>query len=86
MRPLIALIGKQVHESSWSLGLLAMALFGWGWLFVYVTSINEAEIVRLLASDEGGRRIEMLKIMGVGEVPSSASIMMTSGAIRSSSC
>ncbi len=55
-----------------------LALFGWGWLFVFVTSINEAEIIRLLASDEGGRRIEMMKIMGVGEVPSSASIMMTS--------
>ena len=69
MRPFIAPIGKQVHESICSLGLLAVALFGWGWLFVYVTSINEAEIRRLLASDEGGGRIEMLKIMASGRYP-----------------
>jgi len=73
----MALIGKQVHESSWSLGLLAAALFGWGWLWVYVTSLNEAEILRLLASDEGGGRMEMMRNLGVGEVPSSASIIMT---------
>jgi ABC-2 type transport system permease protein len=77
MRALMALIGKQVHESSWSLGLLAAALFGWGWLWVYVTSLNEAEILRLLASDEGGGRMEMMRNLGVGEVPSSASIIMT---------
>jgi len=77
MRPFMALIGKQVHESSWSLGLLAAALFGWGWLWVYVTSLNEAEILRLLASDEGGGRMEMMRNLGVGEVPSSASIIMT---------
>ena len=77
MRPFMALIGKQVHESGWSLGLLAAALFGWGWLWVFVTSMNEAEILRLLASDEGGGRMEMLRNLGVGDVPSSASIMMT---------
>jgi ABC-2 type transport system permease protein len=44
---------------------------------VYVTSLNEAEILRLLASDEGGGRMEMMRNMGLGDVPSSASIMMT---------
>jgi ABC-2 type transport system permease protein len=77
MRPFLALIGKQVHESSWSLGLLGLAFFGWGWLWVFVTSLNEAEILRLLASDEGGGRLEMMKNLGIGDVPSSVSIMMT---------
>jgi ABC-2 type transport system permease protein len=77
MRAFLALIGKHVHESTWSLVLLSAALFGWGWLWVYVTSLNEAEILRLLASDEGGGRMEMMRNMGLGDVPSSASIMMT---------
>ena len=67
MRPFWALIGKQVHESRWSLVLSAAALFGWGWLLVYVTSLNEAEILRLLESDEGGGRMEMMRNLGVGD-------------------
>ena len=48
MRPFWALIRKEVHESRWTLVLSTLALFGLGWLFVYVTSLNEAEIVRQL--------------------------------------
>jgi ABC-2 type transport system permease protein len=76
MRPCLALLRKQVVESRWTLLLSAAALFGLGWLFVYVTSLNEAEIVRMLESDDGGGgRIEFMRIMGVQHT--SVSIMMT---------
>jgi ABC-2 type transport system permease protein len=76
MRPFMALIGKHVHETRWNLVLSAAALFGLGWLFVYITSLNEAEIIRMLGTDEGGGRIQWMRNLGVGEAPSSASIMM----------
>ena len=64
-------------ESRWTLGLSAAALFGLGWLFVYVTSLNEAEILRLLESDsEGGGRIQWMRNLGVAERPTSVAIMM----------
>ena len=56
--------------------LSAAALFGLGWLFVYVTSLNETEILRLLDSGEGGNRIQWMRNMGIGAAPSSVSIMM----------
>ena len=77
MRPFWALIRKQIVESRWTLGLSAAALFGLGWLFVYVTSLNESEILRLLESDsEGGGRIQWMRNLGVAERPSSVAIMM----------
>src|SRR5262245_36092868 len=80
MRPFWALIRQQIHESRWTLGLSAAALFGLGWLFVYVTSLNEAEIVRQLGSDSGdlGGRIQWLRNLGIMEEPSSASLIMAS--------
>src|SRR5262249_51913190 len=48
------------------------------WLFVYVTSLNEAEILRLLESDEGGMRIQFLRDLVGPERPTSAAIMMAS--------
>ena len=64
-------------ESRWTLGLSTAALFGLGWLFVYVTSLNEAEILRLLESDsEGGGRIQWMRNLGVAERPTSVAIMM----------
>ena len=45
MRPFLALLRKQIHEARWTLGLSAAVLFGLGWLFVWVTSLNETEIV-----------------------------------------
>ncbi len=44
-------------------------LFGLGWLFVYVTSLNEAEIREMLESGEGGGRIQWLRSLGVAEQP-----------------
>jgi ABC-2 type transport system permease protein len=76
MRPFWALIRKQLHESRWTLIVSASALFGLGWLSVYVTSLNEARIVRMLASGEGDDRIEWLRRMGVAAEPTSAEIMM----------
>jgi ABC-2 type transport system permease protein len=76
MRPFWALIRKHVVESRWNVGLSALALFALGWLFVYVTSLNEAEIVRLLESNEGGGRIQWLRNLGVSERPTSLAIMM----------
>jgi ABC-2 type transport system permease protein len=79
MRPFWALVRKQFVESRWSLTLSAAALFGLGWLFVYVTALNEAEILTQLGSDEGGGgRIQWLRNMGIGETPSSAALIMAS--------
>jgi ABC-2 type transport system permease protein len=77
MRPFWALLKKQIVESRWTVGLSAAALFGLGWLFVYVTSLNEAEIHSLLESDsEGGGRIQWMRNLGVAERPTSVAIMM----------
>jgi ABC-2 type transport system permease protein len=76
MRPFLSLVRKHLHESRWTLGVSAAALFGLGWLSVYMTSLNEAEILRLLNSDEGGGRIQWMRNLGVMEEPSSVSIMM----------
>jgi len=80
MRPFWALIRKEIHESRWTLGLSAFALFGLGWLFVYVTSLNEAEIVQRLGSDSGdfGGRMQMLRSLGIVDDPSSVSLIMAS--------
>jgi ABC-2 type transport system permease protein len=76
MRPFWALIRKQIVESRWTLLLSAAALFGLGWLFVYVTARTEAEIIRNLESGTGGGgRLEFMRAMGVQTT--SASIMMT---------
>jgi ABC-2 type transport system permease protein len=78
MRSFWALIRKQILEARFMLLLSAAALFGLGWLFVYVTSLNEAEIVRLLESDEPGTRIQMLRSLGISDQPSSISLIMAS--------
>jgi ABC-2 type transport system permease protein len=76
MKPFWALIRKQTVESRWTLLLSAAALFGLGWLFVYVTARTEAEIIRNLESGTGGGgRLEFMRAMGVQTT--SASIMMT---------
>ena len=76
MRPFWALIRKQIVESRWTLVLSAAALFGLGWLFVYVTARTEAEIIRRLESgSEGGGRLQFMRMMGVQGT--SVSIMMT---------
>jgi ABC-2 type transport system permease protein len=79
MRPFWALIRKQFVESRWSISLSAAGLFGVGWLFVYVTALNEAETLERLGSEDGGGgRIQWLRNLGIGEAPSSAALIMVS--------
>jgi ABC-2 type transport system permease protein len=78
MRPFLALVHKQVHEAKWTLGLSSAVLFGLGWLFVWVTSLNEAEIVRRLGDDTEQGRIQLMRMMGVSEDPESITLIMTS--------
>jgi ABC-2 type transport system permease protein len=78
MRPFLALLRKQIHESRWTLVLSAGVLFGLGWLFVWVTSLNEAELMRQLGDDSEGGRIQMLRMMGLSEESSSISLIMAS--------
>jgi ABC-2 type transport system permease protein len=78
MRPIWALICKQLVESRSTLVFSAAALFSLGWLFVYVTSLNEAEIRHMLESGEGGGRIQWLRNLGVADQPSSVSLVMAS--------
>ncbi len=76
MRPFWALIRKQIHESRWTLCVSAAALFGLGWLSVYMTSLNESRIVRMLGSDGEDERIQWMRRLGIGGEPTSAEIMM----------
>ena len=78
MTPFLALLRKQIHESRWTLGLSAAVLFGLGWLFVWVTALNEAEILKRLGDDSEQGRIRLLRMMGVAEDPDSISLIMTS--------
>jgi ABC-2 type transport system permease protein len=79
MRSFWALLRKQFVESRWTLALSSAVLFGLGWLFVYVTALNEARIVQSLQSDSDfGERIQWMKNLGVTEQPSSISLIMVS--------
>jgi ABC-2 type transport system permease protein len=76
MRPFWALLRKQFHESRWTLVVSASVLFGLGWLSVFVMSLNEARLVRMLGSDDGDERIQWMRRMGVTSEPTSAELMM----------
>jgi ABC-2 type transport system permease protein len=78
MRPFLALLGKQIHESKWTLCLSAAVLFGLGWLFVWVMSLNETRILRELGSAEPEGRVQFMRMMGVDEDASSLSLILVS--------
>ena len=78
MRPFLALLRKQIHESRWTLMLTAALLFGLGWLFVWVTSLTEAETLRQLGDEQGGGRMQMLRMLLNTEVPDSIALIMAS--------
>jgi len=78
MRPFWALIRKQIVEARSTLLFSAAALFSLGWLFVYLTSLGETEIMRQLESGEGGGRIQFLRYLGVGQVPASVELVLAS--------
>ncbi len=76
MRPFLALIRKQLHETRGTLLLSTTALFGLGWLFVFVTSLNETEILKSLSGDSEDGRFRWIRSMGMIEQPPSVAIMM----------
>jgi ABC-2 type transport system permease protein len=76
MTPFWALIRKQLHESRWTLFVSAAVLFGLGWLSVYMTSLNETRILKMLATGVGGNRFDWMRRLGITQEPTSAEIMM----------
>jgi ABC-2 type transport system permease protein len=77
MKPFVALLRKHVHDTRGTLILSAAALFALGWLFVFVTSLNETEIIKALQSDSEDNKFRWLRNMGLTEQPPSLSIMMS---------
>lgn len=78
MKPFLALLRKHVHDTRGTLVLSAAVYFALGWLFVFVTSLNEAKILKALSSGGQGDRIRFLRSLGLNEQPPSISIIMTS--------
>ncbi len=76
MSAFLELVRKQVHDSRWTLAFSAVALFGLGWLSVYVTSLRETRIVEALGSIGDDDRVEWLRRLGLAKEPSSAEITM----------
>jgi ABC-2 type transport system permease protein len=77
MTPFVALLRKHVHDTRGMLILSVAAFFALGWLFVFITSLNEAEILKALASDTQDNRYRWLRAMGLEEEPPSVSIIMS---------
>jgi ABC-2 type transport system permease protein len=79
MNPFLTLIGKLFRDVRWSLLFSVASLFALGWLFVYVTSLNESNIRKDLAEPSGqNRRADMMREMGMTEESASVAIMMGS--------
>ncbi len=77
MNPFLTLIAKLFRDVRWSLLFSAATLFALGWLFVYVTSLNESKIRKALAAAPGkGGGFGWMRSMGMGEQPSSAAIIV----------
>jgi beta-exotoxin I transport system permease protein len=77
MKPFFALLRKHLHDTRGTVILSGAAFFALGWLFVFVTSLNETKILELLASDTQDNRFRWMRSMGLEEQPPSVSIMMT---------
>jgi len=73
MRPFWTLVRKNLHDVRWSLTLSASALFGLGWLFVHVASLQETRIRQALSDGKG---FNWIRQMGLGADPPSVEIMM----------
>jgi ABC-2 type transport system permease protein len=76
MTGFLALLRKQSIESRWVFVLTFLAIFGFGWLCVYLTSRTESRIRR-----EAARgvipRLALLRGMGVSSMEPSPSLIMT---------
>lgn len=78
MGAFLAIVRRQLRESGWALGISAAALFGLSWLFVFLTSLTEAELRKAAEDDRMVRRFRMMRAMGgTGMDFSSAAIEMT---------
>ncbi|APW63460.1 ABC transporter permease subunit [Paludisphaera borealis] len=79
MNPFLTLVAKLFRDVRWSLLFSVASLFALGWLFVYVTSLNESKIRKDLAAPPGqNRRADMMREMGMTEESASVAIMMGS--------
>lgn len=78
MKPFWALVRKHLHDTRGTLILSGAALFALGWLFVYVTSLNETEILKALASDSENGRFRWMRSMGMMEESPSVALIMAS--------
>jgi len=79
MRPFFTLEGKLIRDARWSLIFSALTLFGLGWLFVHVASLNETKILKKLSEVAPGEKVRAfrwMKDIGLEEAPSSTAIMM----------
>jgi ABC-2 type transport system permease protein len=77
MRSFLVLIRKHLYDTRGTLLLSAAALFGLGWLFVFVTSLNETEILEMLNSEAAEGRFRWMRGLGIErEEPASVTIMM----------
>jgi ABC-2 type transport system permease protein len=76
MSPFVAMLRKQFHESRWTIGVSAVALFALGWLSVYISSLQESRILQQLGSDTLDDRIEWMRRLGIGKEPVSVEIIM----------
>jgi ABC-2 type transport system permease protein len=76
LKPLFALLRKHLHDTRGTLILSAAALFALGWLFVFFTSLNEAQILEGLASDSEDNRFRWLRSMNMLEQPPSVQIVV----------
>jgi ABC-2 type transport system permease protein len=78
MNPFLTLVRKLLHDVRWSLLFSVVALFTLGWLFVYVTSLNESRFRKSLEETPGqNRRADWMRGMGLTEESASVAFMMT---------
>jgi beta-exotoxin I transport system permease protein len=64
MFPFFAMVRKQLMESRWLLAMLAAALFGLGWLSVYVTARIERRMAQIDDAAGGFRRMAFMRALG----------------------
>jgi ABC-2 type transport system permease protein len=78
MDAFLAMVRRQLWETRWQLGISALALFGFSWLFVFVTSRTEDKLRQSFEDGNVDGRMRIFRSMaGEGMDFSSAAIEMT---------
>jgi ABC-2 type transport system permease protein len=78
MDAFLAMVRRQLWETRWPLGISALALFGFSWLFVFVTSRTEDGVRRAVEEGNMRNRVRFMRSMGGDSMDfSSAAIEMT---------